>query len=297
LEVDLSLDQVTAQTQENLKGTIVIFGVIALFGIIGIGAVTSKLRRTSVELQQRVQERTAELADKAKALERSNRELGQFAYITSHDLKAPLRAIANLSRWIEEDIEESLTPDTRKQMDLLRGRIHRMEALIEGILQYSRVGRVSVDMVEVDVAALLSEVIDTLAPPAGFNIEIAPGMPTLHTTRVCLSQVFANLIGNAVKYHDRDDGHIQVSVEDEGDFYRFSVADDGPGIANEYHKKVFTIFQTLQARDTVESTGIGLTLVKKIVEEQGGVIKLESALGEGAIFHFSWPKHPVTNDE
>ncbi len=297
LEVDLSLDQVIAQTQTDLKGTIAIFGSIALLGVIGIGSVIGKLRRTSVELQYRVQERTTELAEKAQELERSNHELSQFAYVTSHDLKAPLRAIANLSQWIEEDLEECLTSETRKQMVLLRGRVHRMEALIEGILEYSRVGRVSVDVTEVDIGALLLETVETLAPPKTFRVDIDPGMPVLNAARVRLSQVFANLIGNAIKYRERDDGHIQVSVNDAGDFYRFSIIDDGPGIPKAFHDKVFQIFQTLQARDTIESTGVGLTLVKKIVEEQGGSIELESSEGQGATFHFSWPKQPVINHD
>ncbi len=297
LEVDLPLDQVITQTQSDLKGTIAIFGTLALLGLIGIAIVTSKLRRTSEELQQRVEERTAELADKAKELERSNHELGQFAYVTSHDLKAPLRAIANLSEWIEEDLEECLTDDTRKQMKLMRGRVHRMEALIEGILEYSRVGRVSVDVGEVDVGELLTETVENLAPPESFNIEIDPDMPVLHAARVRLSQVFANLISNAIKYRTKDDGHVRVSVKDQGDFYQFSVADDGPGIAEEYHEKVFQIFQTLQARDTFESTGVGLTLVKKIVEEQGGSIELESSEGKGSTFRFTWPKQPEVNHE
>ncbi len=295
LEVNLPLNQVIKQTQTDLKGTITIFGAIALLGVIGIAIVTGRLRRTSVELQQRVEERTAELADKAKELERSNHELGQFAYVTSHDLKAPLRAIANLSEWIEEDLEECLTDDTRKQMKLMRGRVHRMEALIEGILEYSRVGRVSVDVSEVDVGELLTETVENLAPPELFNIEIAPNMPTLSAARVRLSQVFANLISNAIKYRARDDGNIWVSVKDEGDFYQFSVADDGLGIAEEYHEKIFQIFQTLQARDTFESTGVGLTLVKKIVEEQGGSIELESSEGKGSTFRFTWPKQPEVN--
>ncbi len=295
LEVDLPLDQVTAQTQANLKGTFAIFAGIALLGIIGISVVTGRLRRTSVELQQRVEERTAELSKKAKELERSNNELGQFAYVTSHDLKAPLRAIANLSEWIEEDLEECLTDDTRKQMKLMRGRVHRMEALIEGILEYSRVGRVSVDVGEVDVGQLLTETVENLAPPASFNIEIDPDMPVLQAARVRLSQVFANLISNAVKYRKQDDGNVRVSVKDKGDFYQFTVADDGLGIAEEYHEKVFKIFQTLQARDTFESTGVGLTLVKKIVEEQGGSIELESSEGKGSTFRFTWPKQPEVN--
>ncbi len=249
-----------------------------------------------VETDKQLKESVVRLERKGAELERINQELDQFAYITSHDLKAPLRAIANLSQWIEEDLEASITPDTRKQMELLRGRVHHMEALIEGILQYSRVGRISVDIMDVDVATLLAEVIDTLAPPPGFKIEVSPGMPTLSTSRISLSQVFANLIGNAIKYHQRDDGHIQISVEDAGDFCQFCVTDDGPGIAEEYHEKVFAIFQTLQACDTVESTGIGLSLVKKIIEEQGGKIELASAAGEGASFCFSWPKQQQAAD-
>ncbi|VAX09804.1 Two-component system sensor histidine kinase [hydrothermal vent metagenome] len=292
LEVDLSLDQAIKETQANLQGTIAIFAGIALLAIIGIGAVTRKLHHASAELQQRVQERTAELASKTKELERSNHELDQFAYVTSHDLKAPLRAIANLSQWIEEDLEERITPGIRKQMELMRGRVHRMEALIDGILQYSRVDRVMVDVMAVDVGALLREIVADLAPPESFSIVIAPDMPVLDAARVRLSQVFANLISNAIKYRARDDGHVQVSVKDEGAFYRFDVADDGPGIAAQHHQQVFKIFQTLQARDTAESTGIGLTLVKKIVEEQGGVVELDSAEGAGSTFSFTWPKQP-----
>ncbi len=290
LEVDLMMDQVIAQTQADLRGTMLIFGTLALLGVIGIASVTSKLRRTSVELQQRVEERTAELTTKAQMLERSNRELDQFAYVTSHDLKAPLRAIANLSQWIEEDLAECLTVDTRQQMQLLRGRVYRMEALIQGILEYSRVGRVAEETERVEVSVLLDEVIDSIDPPSGFSIEVATDMPVIETSRIRLQQVFANLIGNAIKYHDRTDGKVIVEVEQQSEFYLFSVCDDGPGIAAEFHAKVFQIFQTLQARDQVESTGVGLSLVKKIVEDQGGEISLDSRLGEGARFRFTWPK-------
>ncbi len=290
LEVDFLLDQVIAQTQADLKGTTAIFGGIALLGVIGIVSVIGRLHRTSKELQQRVEERTAELAEKAQMLERSNRELDQFAYVTSHDLKAPLRAIANLSLWIEEDLEACLTADTRQQMALLRGRVQRMDALIQGILEYSRVGRVAEESGSVEVATLLEEVIDSIDPPPTFTVDVAAGMPVIETQRVRLQQVFANLIGNAIKYREREEGRVEVSVEDVDGFYRFSVSDDGPGIAPEHHEKIFGIFQTLQARDKVESTGVGLTLVKKIVEDQGGEISLSSDLGEGTVFRFTWPK-------
>jgi PAS domain S-box-containing protein len=233
------------------------------------------------------------LAYTANILQKRNQELDQFAYVVSHDLKAPLRAIANLSSWIEEDLSDSMTEDTSHQMNLLRGRVHRMEALIEGLLQYSRVGRIQVASETVQVEKMLAEIIDSLAPPPEFVVEVAPGMPTFVTKRLALQQVFANLISNAIKHNRRGWGNVEISVKELDDFYEFAVADDGPGIASQYHEKVFAIFQTLEARDKVENTGIGLSLVKKIVEGQGGNISLESAEGNGATFRFTWPKQIV----
>jgi PAS domain S-box-containing protein len=237
-----------------------------------------------------LREHGEQLARTTAALEERNRELDQFAYITSHDLKAPLRGIANLSQWIEEDLGDSATDDIRSQLELLRGRVHRMEGLIDGILQYSRIGRVKSESEAVDVGALLHDVVDLLAPPEGFCIQIAPNMPTILTQRLRLQQVFQNLIGNAIKHHNRPDGHICVSFADTGPLYEFAVADDGPGIAPQYHQKIFVIFQTLAARDKVEGTGIGLSLVKKIIEGTGGRIWVESSEGAGTTFRFTWPK-------
>jgi len=236
------------------------------------------------------------LAKTTNVLRKRNQELDQFAYVVSHDLKAPLRAIANLSSWIEEDLSDSMTEDNVHQMNLLRGRVHRMEGLIEGLLLYSRVGRIQVASETVKVEKLLAEIIDSLAPPSGFEVKVEPGMPTFVTERLPLQQVFANLIGNAIKHNRGESGHVKISVKELDNFYEFSVADDGPGIAAQYHDKVFVIFQTLEARDQVENTGIGLSLVKKIVEGQGGSISLESAEGEGATFRFTWPKEPVSKE-
>lgn len=233
---------------------------------------------------------TAVLAQTTAVLEKRNSELDQFAYIVSHDLKAPLRAIANLSQWIEEDLEEHLTEDTRHQMDLMRNRVHRMEALINGLLQYSRVGRLKTELQAVEVEALLIEVIDYLAPPPEFTVKIMPGMPTLITERLLLEQVFANLISNAIKHNKRKQGQVVISVKEQTDFYEFAVADDGAGIAPEFHEKVFQIFQTLEARDKAENTGVGLAIVKKIIEDKGGKIYLDSQLDQGAKFYFTWPK-------
>ena len=256
-----------------------------------MGAIENIMERKQAEESLRWTANT--LAKATQDLRKRNQELDQFAYVVSHDLKAPLRAIANLSSWIEEDLSESMTEDTLHQMNLLRGRVHRMEGLIEGLLQYSRVGRIQVALETVKVENLLAEIIDSLAPPAEFVVEVQPGMPTFIAQRLLLQQVFSNLISNALKHHRGSAGHIKISVQDTGDFYKFSVADDGPGIAAQYHDKVFVIFQTLEARDQVENTGIGLSLVKKIVENQGGTTSLESAEGEGATFGFTWPKKPM----
>jgi len=242
------------------------------------------------QLEAIIAERTNKLKEQATALEKVNQELNQFAYVVSHDLKAPLRAITSLSTWIEEDLQDLMTSDTKKQMQLMRGRVARMQALINGILEYSRIRRIKAEMQTVDVGDLLAETIALLAPPEGFRLEVAPDMPILETHRVQMAQVFANLISNAVKYHDKGKGCIQIQCTDMGTYYDFSVSDDGPGIAPQFHGKIFEIFQTLQARDTFESTGVGLSLVKKIVEEHGGNITLESAEGKGARFQFSWPK-------
>lgn len=246
----------------------------------------AKLKARADELDRLTQD----LAETNEMLEDRNRELEQFAYVASHDLKAPLRAIANLSEWIEEDLSGQLPPENQQQLHLLRGRVHRMEALINGLLEYSRVGRVESPVERVSLSVLLDEVIDSIDPPDTFTITIPPDLPTLITKRLPLRQVFANLISNAVKHHDRTDGQVRIGVRDLGDRYEFSVADDGPGIAPEYHRKIFMIFQTLQARDVKESTGVGLSIVKRIVETEGGTIRLDSEEGAGTTFYFTWNK-------
>ena len=227
-------------------------------------------------------------------LESRNKELDQFAYVVSHDLKAPLRGIESASRWIEEDMgPDQLPPHIREFLQIMRQRVHRMENLITGILDVARVGRGAQTNETVFARQLLREVLEMVSRPAGLQVELPFFLPTLVTNRVQLQQVFSNLLSNAIKYHDHPEtGHISISCDDAGDFYRFVVADDGPGIAPEYHERIFVIFQTLTERDTLESTGVGLAIVKKIVERQGGRIEVESAEGAGAKFIFTWPKQP-----
>lgn len=223
------------------------------------------------------------------ALEKSNAELDQFAYVASHDLKAPLRGIANLSQWIEDDLGERMDDQTREHMQLLRGRVIRLENLIGGILAYSRAGRERGDLAEVDSAQIVAEVWELLAPPESAKIVVQPGLPKVRTNRVQLQQVLLNLIGNAIKYNANRALTIEVSARRDRDHWEFSVADDGVGIAPEFHERIWGLFQTLERRDKVESTGIGLSVVRKIVDSNHGRAWVESRPNGGAIFKFTWP--------
>lgn len=241
------------------------------------------LRRLNVELEQRVAERTADL-------ERRTQELDQFVYVASHDLRMPLRGITHLANWIAEDAAHLLPETSRQHLDALRGRARLMDRLLDDLLVYARANRRDSPQEWVDVRTLIDEILDLLAPPPRFTIEVTQPMPALYTERVPLATVLRNLVANAIQHHNREDGHIQISARDSGDFVEFQVADDGPGIAPEHHRRIFEMFQILQPRDHPESSGMGLPIVKRIVEAYGGAIWLESQLGQGATFHFTWPK-------
>ena len=223
-------------------------------------------------------------------LEQRNRELDSFVHVVSHDLKAPLRAVANLSEWIEEDFEGSLSVANQQQMAKLRSRVHKMQATINGLLDYARIGMKVETIESVPIAELLADVIDSIAPPPTFKIELPPELPMLSTRRLPLFQVFANLISNGIKHHYSEAGSIQILIEERGDCYEFAIIDDGSGIAPEHHDRMFKIFQAVNPQNRPDSTGIGLAIVKKIIEAEGGTIRLESELGKGTTFYFTWPK-------
>ena len=216
------------------------------------------------------------------ALENRNKELDQFAYVASHDLKAPLRGLRTIVKWIEEELPaEELSPQLRTYLDQLKGRLDRLDNLIDGLLAYARASRAERQLELVDVAHLVREVADLVVPPS-FELTLAPDLPTFVADRLSLQQVFTNLFSNAVKYYTGNGpGQLTIAAQDLGAQYEFRVQDNGPGIAPEHHQKVFLLFQTLRDRYTAESTSIGLSIVKKLVEDQQGSIRLESALGQG----------------
>jgi signal transduction histidine kinase len=250
-----------------------------------------KLMERSLELtSQELSERNRELQETATELARSNADLEQFAYVASHDLRAPLRGIGNLASWLEEDVGDRLGDESRRHLELLRNRVKRLQSYIDALLTYSRVGRTVAQVELVDTGQLVGDVFGMVSP-GGISLEVVGPLPLLETVKVSLQMVLVNLIGNAIKHHDRSEGHVVISARElDGGFYEFAVADDGPGIPPEFHERVFKMFQTLRPRDEVEGTGMGLALVRKIVETYGGTVSVESGEGRGTTFRFTWPR-------
>ena len=279
-DIDISL---TVSPIRDPSGTIIGASKIAR-DITDRKRTEAALLHLNATLEQRVAERTAELA-------RSNAELDRFAYVASHDLRAPLRAIDQLAKWIIEDAAALLPVPSQVHLTKLRGRIKRMETLLTDLLAYSRAGRHHHRPEPVDASAIIRNLLDLLAPPPGLKVTLVGVLPTMVTERIPFETVLRNLIDNAIKHHHSPTiGCITISAADQGPWMEFTVADDGPGIDPAYHERIFTIFQTLQPRDQVEGSGMGLAIVQRLVESRGGTIQVDSQRGAGATFRFTWPK-------
>ena len=260
-------------------------GIMVLGAVVDITArklVEEERRQFNERLEQQVAQRTAQL-------ETANKELDDFAYAASHDLKAPLRVIDNASKWLEEDLAPHLNDETIEHMRLLRGRVARLEKLLDDLLQFSRVGRETGAVEIMSGSELIDDVFAMLSLPDGFEVNVDPAFAAIRVARLPLQQILMNLISNAIKHHDKAAGRIEVAAADLGSHHAFAVRDDGPGIPAQFHEKIFKMFQTLRPRDQVEGSGMGLAIVRKQVELSGGSLSLESAEGKGSTFHFTLP--------
>ncbi|MCE7901639.1 MAG: PAS domain S-box protein [Gammaproteobacteria bacterium PRO9] len=263
---------VTYHPHRNSRGEVV--------GILSLAMDVTQQRQA----QQALERQSAELA-------RSNHDLEQFAYVASHDLKAPLRAIDVLVEWLEEDLASYTGGEVRQNLGLLKQRTGRLHRLLDDLLAYSRTGRKPGDTGEVDTRQLVEDLFVLLAPPDTMTLVADQSLPVMHAHYAPLEQVLRNLINNAIKHHPSRDGAIRVHAQDKGDEVLFAVEDDGAGIPDEFAEKVFQMFQTLKPRDEVEGSGMGLAIVKRIVEWQGGRIWLHGGPGgRGAVFKFTWKK-------
>ncbi len=213
----------------------------------------------------------------------------QFVYIVSHDLKAPLRAIDNLTNWISEDLGGKTEGNISENLQLMKSRVGRMQALLEGILEFSRSGRYSEEPEMIVVKHLAHAVFESLAPPAGFTLEVND-LPQVKMESPRMYTILFHLIKNAIRHHPSPDkGVISISCENEGENLVFSVTDNGSGIKPQYAKKIFELFATLKSRDEMETPGIGLPVVKKVLLDIGGDVWLDTSYTKGAAFKFSIP--------
>ena len=243
---------------------------------------------TDISMRRRVE---LELEAKQAELVRSNKDLEQFAYVASHDLKAPLRAIDVLVGWIQEELEGHEIGDVQDNLALLKRRTQRLERLLEDLLAYSRAGRKIGRCGMVDARSVVLDAIQLTNPPESMKVTIESELPTFETYAAPLEQIFRNLIGNAVKHHPGPEGRIVVTCDERDDDYVFAVADDGAGIDPQYAERVFEMFQTLKPRDSVEGSGMGLAIVSRIVQWQGGRVWFEPGPGgRGTVFRFNWLK-------
>lgn len=224
-----------------------------------------------------------------RILKQKNEELQNFAYILSHDLKTPIRGVLTLAEFMEEDLENNQLEEVPDHIKAIKRRIIRMNSLIEGILDFSKIGMVMSKKEDIDLNDVVNEIFEDAITKENIVCTIKTKLPIIHNVRVLFVQLFSNLISNAVKHNDKEQGIITIDYCASKDFYEFSVADNGPGIAENYHEKIFKLFQTLSEDEEIDSTGVGLSIVKKIITVLNGTITLESKINEGAIFYIKIP--------
>lgn len=242
--------------------------------------------RTSVRLNDRLDT----LKQYSKELEHCNKDLDEFAHIASHDLRSPLRAIQCLTDWIAEDKQSALSTQSAEHLEELNTRIRHMDRLLTDLMVYFQVEYAQKEVEEVHTQELVQGIVNMLDVPKTFTVAIPEQDMTLVTLKTPLELCLRNLVSNAIRHHHRTDGHLVITAIDEGDFIEFTVIDDGPGIAPEYHEDIFKIFHKLEPNDRIKRSGVGLGLVKKTVEACSGTISVESVVGGETKFRLRWPR-------
>jgi signal transduction histidine kinase len=217
-------------------------------------------------------------------------ELEQFVYSVSHDVKAPLRAIANLTSWIEEELGANGSPTLSENISLLKGRVLRTQKMLEGITDFSRAATIYETGLPFKPQEVIRNVAETLDLPGGFRVELEGDMPEITAGKNKLKQIFTHLIANAAQHHDKETGTVRISCLDLEDSLQFVVTDDGPGIPAEHHQTVFELFQTLRPKDETDTVGAGLAIVRKIVDSMGCKIWIDDTVQSGTSIHFTWKK-------
>jgi light-regulated signal transduction histidine kinase (bacteriophytochrome) len=244
-----------------------------------------------------VQERTAELKEANTNLLSSNQELEQFAYVASHDLQEPLRAVNSYAQLITRKYQGNLDAKADKYLGYIMEGATRMQQLISDLLEFSRVGTRGKSLGLTDCEALLSQVLDNLkvAIAESHAIITHDPLPTLMGDETQLMQLLQNLIANAIKFHREEPPRVHIKAEKRENEWVFSVSDNGIGMEPEYFERIFTIFQRLHSKSEYPGTGIGLAVCKKIVERHGGRIWVESQPGVGTTFYFTIPLSVAIN--
>lgn len=218
-----------------------------------------------------------------------NQELSDYAHMVSHDLKSPLRSIDTLTTWLKQDYEKIFDANGKNTLDLIRTNVEKMDTLITGILEYSTIGKNQIELYDVDVNKLIDDILNSIQIPNHISVTKS-NLPIVKGDKYRLQQLFQNLIGNAIKYNDKDQGSINIAVEDQERYWQFQIKDNGKGIEKTYFNKIFKTFIKLE--NNPESSGIGLAIVKKIIDLYGGKIWVESQVDVGTTFHFTINKNP-----
>jgi signal transduction histidine kinase len=230
------------------------------------------------------------IEEKSMQLQKSNNRLKEFAYIVSHDLKAPLRGIRNIASWVKNDSEGTLNQAGIDHLQMMDKQIIKMENLIHAILEYSKTTLAQSKSEWINLDELIQDVIGMVEVDNRTNFKIESSLPSILGTRIVVSQVLQNLLSNSIKHNDKTLREVEIKVTDNINSYLFMIADNGPGIPEEDQEKIFDLFITLKSASNYESTGVGLPVARKMVEEAGGNMWLESRPGYGSRFYFSLPK-------